>query len=118
VDEQGVSAGGEIGGRLGRPTGERVELIYRSQGDLGGRLSVDGRLEVRPGLRLGLRARVGDLPRNDGARLLQSRADGTALLELDLAQRHSLGLGAGVGAYDLLLADFGPVLHGSWESRW
>ncbi len=117
VDAEGLALATLLGLRTGDPDLSRVELLWERRGDLGQRLSLDGRVAVVDPLRIGLRARLGDLPQHDGdAR--QLRSDGALLLSWDALPALTLTVAGGVGAYDLLWADAGPVVDGGVEVRW
>lgn len=117
VDAEGPALATVLGLRSGHPDRSRVELLWERRGALGQRLSLDGRVALADPLRLGARARLGDLPRHEGD-LEQLRADGALLLSVDPTRRLRLTLAGGLGAYDLLWADAGPVLDGALELRW
>ncbi len=117
VDAEGPALATILGLRTGDPDLDRVELLWEHRGRLGDRLTLDGRVAVSDPLRLGLRARIGDLPRHD-ADVRQLRADGVLVVAWDPLPNLRWTMAGGLGAYDLLWADAGPVLDGALEVRW
>jgi hypothetical protein len=117
VDVDGLALGWRLGLRTGHPDRSRIELAYERRGALGGLLILDGRVAVADPVRIGLRTRTGDLARHDGD-FTQMRADGAVVLSADVTSAWTLELGGGVGAYDLVWRDAGPVLDGAVEVRW
>ena len=117
VDAEGPTMATLLGLRSGLPDRSRVELLWEHRGRLGDRLDLDGRVALADPLRIGMRARLGDLPRHDGD-LRQRRADGALLLSWDPTPALTFTVAGGVGAYDLLWADAGPVVDGALEVRW
>lgn len=117
VDAEGPTLATHLGLRSGDPDGSRIELDWEHLGRLGDRVSLDGRVALAEPIRLGARARIGDLPRHDGdAR--QRRGDGALILSVDLGAHLRLTAAGGLGAYDLLIADAGPVFDSALEITW
>ena len=117
VDAEGPAAATLLGLRTGHPDASRIEVQWEHLGRLGDRVTLDGRVALADPLRIGARGRLGDLPRHDGD-ALQRRADGAALISWDVSERLTLTAAGGLGAYDLLWADAGPVFDGALELRW
>lgn len=117
VDAEGPTMATLLGLRSGLPDRSRVELLWEHRGRLGDRLDLDGRVALADPLRVGMRARLGDMPLHEGD-LRQRRADGALLLSWDPVPRLTLTVAGGLGAYDLLWADAGPVADGALELRW
>ncbi len=131
VGQEGLELGWELGLRSGHPDGTHVAIAWRRVGALGSLTTLSGQLCLgspagpsaragSPGVRAGLRIRRGDLPRHadPGGTLQQDRADGALTLGVPLGPRTDLALAGGLGGYDLLWADAGPVADITLERRW
>jgi len=118
VDGDGLALGFLVGLRSGVAHGDRIELTYTHRGSLGGRLAMDGRVRLSDPLRIGVRTRVGDLPRHGDGTFRQNRADSVLLVSADPTPWLTFEIGAGLGGYDLLFDDAGLVLDGAVEVRW
>lgn len=117
VDAEGPAVATLLGLRTGAPDASRIELQWEHLGRLGDRVTLDGRVALADPLRVGARGRLGDLPQHDGdAR--QRRGDGALLLSWDASPHLTLTAAGGLGAYDLLWADAGPVFDGAVELKW
>lgn len=117
VDTEGLSAGVLLGGRTGDPHGSHVELSHETRGGLGWRTALSGQVVLAEPLRAGLRARLGALPRNDPG-FRRTRADGALTVSVQARPGLRVSLAGGLAAYDLLLADAGPVLDAALEVSW
>jgi len=117
VDADGLALAWMAGVRTGDPDRSRIELWWEDRGGLGARAVLDGRVALADSLRLGVRARLGNLPRHDGD-FLQTRADGALVASVDPAPWMTVTLAGGLGGYDLLLPDAGLVADAALEVRW
>ena len=118
VDGSGLAMGFMVGVRTGVAHGDRIELTFTHRGALGGRLAMDGRVRLADPLRIGVRTRVGDLPKHSDDTFRQGRSDAALLLSADPSPWLTLEVAGGFGGYDLLFDDIGAVLDGALEIRW
>ncbi|MBT3218429.1 MAG: hypothetical protein HN348_05005 [Proteobacteria bacterium] len=118
VDISGLSVGGMVGLRLGPLEASRAELFFTQYGKLGGRLTLDGRVTLTEALRLGVRTRLGNLPKHNGWDIRQARADGALLVSFDPARWLTISAAGGLAGYDLTFKDSGPVIDAQVEVRW
>lgn len=117
VEAEGLGLAWELGLRSGHPDRSWAAMSWRRYGEVGSRWTLEGRVALSDALAVGPRARWSELPRHDGD-LQQARADGALVLRLDPSPRLGLTLAGGLGGYDLLIRDAGPVLDGALELRW
>lgn len=128
VQQSGPAAGLSLGLRSGLPHRGHARLTYDVYGELGTRWTLLGAVPLSERVRIGPRARIGNLPIHEPPPSIltvdapspwrQQRADGALRLTWDALDALTLTLGGGLAGYDLLLADAGPVLDTAVEVRW
>jgi hypothetical protein len=117
VGDQGLAPGLILGVRRGLPWADQVSVDLTVRDGLGILGSLAGQIALVDRLRIGLRARIGDLPVHDGAAFRQARADGALTASVDLSPRLALDVAGGLAGYDLAFSDAGIVADAALTTR-